>query len=167
MQPNLPMSLIRSFPTNYVNKTDHNLCFHMHPYFEDESRSVWHLAVDFIYQRGGGGGFFSFSTKQFQRNPIRREMAEEKKMDLDDGGGKEEVGASSSGSAPRFEIKKWNAVTMWSWDICADTCAICRNSLNEPSIEYQVIDSFFLINCLQKCCSTRQIHHQITKMGWA
>ena len=27
---------------------------------------------------------------------------------------------------------------MWSWDICADTCAICRNSLNEPSIEYQV-----------------------------
>ena len=61
--------------------------------------------------------------------------------------------------APRFEIKKcvaprsllfsvaggrgtvrrrrWNAVCMWSWDICADTCAICRNSLNEPSIEYQ------------------------------
>jgi len=38
---------------------------------------------------------------------------------------------------PRFEIKKWNAVAMWSWDICADTCAICRNSLNEPSIEYQ------------------------------
>ena len=28
-------------------------------------------------------------------------------------------------------------VCMWSWDICADTCAICRNSLNEPSIEYQ------------------------------
>src|SRR6056297_1552802 len=41
-------------------------------------------------------------------------------------------------TAPRFEIKKWNAVTMWSWDICADTCAICRNNLNEPSIEYQV-----------------------------
>jgi RING-box protein 1 len=50
------------------------------------------------------------------------------------------VSASSSSNAPaiRFEIKKWNAVTMWSWDICADTCAICRNSLNEPSIEYQV-----------------------------
>ena len=47
---------------------------------------------------------------------------------------------AASGSAPRFEIKKWNAVTMWSWDICADTCAICRNSLNEPSIEYQVLD---------------------------
>jgi len=67
------------------------------------------------------------------------EMAEEKKMDVEDKteevSGKEE---GSSGSAMRFEIKKWNAVTMWSWDICADTCAICRNSLNEPSIEYQV-----------------------------
>ena len=52
-------------------------------------------------------------------------------------GAKDET-SSSSTSAPRFEIKKWNAVTMWSWDICADTCAICRNSLNEPSIEYQV-----------------------------
>jgi E3 ubiquitin-protein ligase RBX1 len=46
--------------------------------------------------------------------------------------------ATADQSTVRFEIKKWNAVTMWSWDICADTCAICRNSLNEPSIEYQV-----------------------------
>ena len=57
---------------------------------------------------------------------------------------KDEVGTSTASAggevltAPRFEIKKWNAVTMWSWDICADNCAICRNSLNEPSIEYQV-----------------------------
>lgn len=47
---------------------------------------------------------------------------------------------------PRFEIKKWNAVTMWSWDICADTCAICRNSLNEPSIEYQVCFYFLILS---------------------
>jgi RING-box protein 1 len=37
----------------------------------------------------------------------------------------------------RFEIKKWNAVAMWSWAICTDTCAICRNNLYEASIEYQ------------------------------
>lgn len=37
----------------------------------------------------------------------------------------------------RFEVKKWNAVAVWSWSICTDTCAICRNSLHEPSIEYQ------------------------------
>jgi hypothetical protein len=29
--------------------------------------------------------------------------------------------AAKDGNAPRFEIKKWNAVAMWSWDICADT----------------------------------------------
>lgn len=41
-----------------------------------------------------------------------------------------------SAERPRFEIKKWNAVAMWSWAICTDTCAICRNNLYEPSIEY-------------------------------
>lgn len=29
--------------------------------------------------------------------------------------------AKPKANAPRFEIKKWNAVAMWSWDICADT----------------------------------------------
>lgn len=28
-------------------------------------------------------------------------------------------------------------MAMWSWAICTDTCAICRNNLYEPSIEYQ------------------------------
>ncbi len=46
--------------------------------------------------------------------------------------------ASAGGAAsPRFKIKKWNAVAMWSWDCCAKHCAICRNSINKPSIEYQ------------------------------
>ncbi len=50
----------------------------------------------------------------------------------------------------RFEIKKWNAVAMWSWAICTDTCAICRNNLYEPSIEYQVCHTHrdFLERCL-------------------
>lgn len=46
--------------------------------------------------------------------------------------------AAAPGAGPRFEVKKWNAVAMWSWAICTDTCAICRNNLYEPSIEYQV-----------------------------
>ena len=25
---------------------------------------------------------------------------------------------------PRFEIKKWNAVCMWSWDICASSVTV-------------------------------------------
>lgn len=40
-------------------------------------------------------------------------------------------------SEERFKVKSWNGVAMWSWDICTDTCAICRNKLTEPSIEYQ------------------------------
>lgn len=36
-----------------------------------------------------------------------------------------------------LNIFKWNAVAVWSWSICTDTCAICRNSLHEPSIEFQ------------------------------
>eukprot|EP00658_Telonema_sp_P-2_P005102 TRINITY_DN11915_c0_g1_i1.p2 TRINITY_DN11915_c0_g1~~TRINITY_DN11915_c0_g1_i1.p2 ORF type:complete len:117 (-),score=24.56 TRINITY_DN11915_c0_g1_i1:467-817(-) len=37
----------------------------------------------------------------------------------------------------RFEVKKYNAVAMWSWAISVDTCAICRNPLYEPSLEFQ------------------------------
>ena len=51
-------------------------------------------------------------------------MADEEEMEVDKEG-------------PRFVVKKWNAVTFWSWDICTDTCAICRNKLYEPSIEAQ------------------------------
>ena len=28
-----------------------------------------------------------------------------------------------------FEIKKWNAVSLWSWDLVVDSCAICRNHI--------------------------------------
>lgn len=69
--------------------------------------------------------------------------------------------------------RKWNAVAMWSWDICADTCAICRNSLNEPSIEYQANPSpnnenglsiafgicghVFHLDCIQRWLKTRSV----------
>mmetsp|Transcript_32946 Transcript_32946/g.69350 ORF Transcript_32946/g.69350 Transcript_32946/m.69350 type:complete len:140 (-) Transcript_32946:319-738(-) len=75
--------------------------------------------------------------------------------------------------APRFEIKKWNAVAMWSWDSCAEHCAICRNSINEPSIEYQANPSptndnglsitfgncghVFHLDCIQRWLKTRSV----------
>ncbi|CUV07637.1 unnamed protein product [Cryptosporidium hominis] len=37
----------------------------------------------------------------------------------------------------RFEIKKWNAVALWSWDIVVDNCAICRNHIMDLCIECQ------------------------------
>ncbi|KFD57902.1 hypothetical protein M514_01135 [Trichuris suis] len=39
---------------------------------------------------------------------------------------------------PRFQIKKWNVVAMWSWDTNADNCAICRNHIMEVCIQCQV-----------------------------
>ncbi|KAJ1840659.1 RING-box protein hrt1, partial [Coemansia sp. RSA 486] len=38
---------------------------------------------------------------------------------------------------PRIEIKKWNAVAMWAWDMETDICAICRNNNMDLCIECQ------------------------------
>ena len=38
-------------------------------------------------------------------------------------------------------MKKWSAVAFWSWDVEQDRCAICRNSIYEPSIESQSVGS--------------------------
>ncbi|KPP56169.1 hypothetical protein Z043_126262 [Scleropages formosus] len=38
-------------------------------------------------------------------------------------------GANSGSSKKRFEVKKWNAVALWAWDIVVDNCAICRNHI--------------------------------------
>ena len=38
----------------------------------------------------------------------------------------------------RSSLPAGAACCRWSWAICTDTCAICRNNLYEPSIEYQV-----------------------------
>ncbi|VVA19382.1 RING-box protein 1a-like [Prunus avium] len=49
--------------------------------------------------------------------------------------------SSSAGSSTkkpkRFEIKKWNAVALWAWDIVVDNCAICRNHIMDLCIECQ------------------------------
>ncbi|KAG6428557.1 hypothetical protein SASPL_112809 [Salvia splendens] len=59
------------------------------------------------------------------------------------------AGEGSSGAGPstttphsckkskKFEIKKWNAVSLWAWDIVVDNCAICRNHIMDLCIECQ------------------------------
>ncbi|ODA82703.1 hypothetical protein RJ55_01212 [Drechmeria coniospora] len=40
----------------------------------------------------------------------------------------------------KFEVKKWNAVALWAWDIVVDNCAICRNhimDLCQPGLGYE------------------------------
>src|SRR4051794_31440848 len=45
--------------------------------------------------------------------------------------GKPKAGAAEGGAngKKRFEVKKWNAVALWAWDIVVDNCAICRNHI--------------------------------------
>ena len=45
--------------------------------------------------------------------------------------------AASANTKRKIEVKKWNAVAVWSWSTSFDSCAICRNTLHEPSIEFQ------------------------------
>ncbi|KAJ2003254.1 RING-box protein hrt1 [Coemansia sp. S85] len=45
--------------------------------------------------------------------------------------------AAGKTACPRIEIKKWNAVALWSWDMESDVCAICRNNNMELCIECQ------------------------------
>ena len=44
---------------------------------------------------------------------------------------------SAAAELKRFEVKKWNAVTLWAWDIVVDNCAICRNHIMDLCIECQ------------------------------
>ncbi|KAJ3283662.1 hypothetical protein HK104_010279 [Borealophlyctis nickersoniae] len=53
--------------------------------------------------------------------------------------GDDVVGKKGKGkeAKKRFEVKKWNAVALWQWDIVVDNCAICRNHIMELCIECQ------------------------------
>ncbi|KAL6130814.1 hypothetical protein ACLB2K_069193 [Fragaria x ananassa] len=53
------------------------------------------------------------------------------------GEGSSGAGSSSVKKPKRFEIKKWNAVALWAWDIVVDNCAICRNHIMDLCIECQ------------------------------
>jgi hypothetical protein len=41
----------------------------------------------------------------------------------------EEKDDGKKGPKKKFEVKKWNAVALWAWDIVVDNCAICRNHI--------------------------------------
>ena len=56
-------------------------------------------------------------------------------MEVDQGADIKPMSSNSSrGEKKRFEVKKWNAVALWAWDIVVDNCAICRNHIMDLCI---------------------------------
>jgi RING-box protein 1 len=60
----------------------------------------------------------------------------------------EEKDDGKKGPKKKFEVKKWNAVALWAWDIVVDNCAICRNHIMDLCMCKRPVYSCFFARTL-------------------
>ncbi|KAM3470507.1 hypothetical protein MY5147_006368 [Beauveria neobassiana] len=69
-----------------------------------------------------------------------------------------------SAEKKKFEVKKWNAVALWAWDIVVDNCAICRNHIMDLctfAADFKPASVFSSDRTTQQVSSAKRIKHPL------